>query len=101
MDLRLPVELGGWLLFAAFAVMAVIHIGFAVGCLRDAKMRKAEKELHFASPWLWGLATLIGGVFALTAYWLINVSRLTRDPIGTTSRATWRAERRAAAAPRT
>lgn len=91
----------GLVLVAAIFVVPIVHIAFAIGVLRDAKVRKAAKELHFAAPWIWVLATLIGGVVTLMAYWLINVSRLTRDPIGTTSRSTWREERRAARALRT
>lgn len=63
---------GFWSLFFVI-VIAIIHISFAVGVYRDAKLR-GNAILVQAEIWL--LATIFGGVLVATAYWLMHHSRL-------------------------
>jgi len=51
----------------------LVHVFFAIGVYRDTKKMK---RIELVGPVIWTLATLIGGVFVATAYWLLNRSIL-------------------------
>ncbi len=67
----------GWLAALLFFVaVAIVHICFALGVLRDAETMAERGALQLVPRLVWGLATLIGGVFVATAYWFIHQSNL-------------------------
>lgn len=55
-----------------FAVVAVVHIAFAIGVGRHA----ARRKVLFAPAWIWALAALMTGPFGAVAYWVVHVSTL-------------------------
>ena len=57
-----------------FVVTAVIHMFFCVGVLAAASSR--QQGTHYVPGAIWGLATLLGGVFVAAAYWFIHDSTL-------------------------
>jgi len=71
------------------ALVAIVHIAFAMAIKRDAEDLVAMRAgLFLVSPALWAFATLLGGVTVAVAYWAIHYSTLrpqtanrqTRDP---------------------
>ena len=51
----------------------IVHILFAIGVYQDAiKLKRTE----LVGPLTWIIATLLGGVFIATAYWILNRSLL-------------------------
>ena len=65
--------------FFAIATMigsALVHIGFAIAVLCDAPPRQALCHRH-----LWALATLFGGVFVATAYFIIHYGLPLNSPV--------------------
>jgi uncharacterized membrane protein len=73
--------IGGPFAFSVFCALGVItalvHIIFALYVTRDARnLRCIQQETFGGGPILWFFATLIGGVFVATAYWLIHHSTL-------------------------
>ncbi|MDZ4741985.1 MAG: hypothetical protein SGI98_01025 [Verrucomicrobiota bacterium] len=57
--------------------IALVHLLFALGVLKDAdELRLRNAGVFFGGPWLWFIATLIGGVLVATAYWIIHHSTL-------------------------
>jgi len=77
MELSIFVQQFG--LLYLLAVMGV-HIAFAAGVWRDATavMESEEDQLWFATPTVWMLGTLLGGMLAALVYWLIHHSTLRR-----------------------
>ena len=66
-------------LFFFVAGTAIVHIGFAAAVGSDAsQLRREGSGPLIAGPFLWTLATLLGGVFVAAIYWLINHSALSR-----------------------
>ena len=64
------------IVFAVVIITVVVHVSFAIGVFQDASRRSKPRVLA-AGP-IWALATLIGGVFVATAYWLVHYSQLTK-----------------------
>ena len=58
---------------------AAVHVMFAIGVFHSASDIARREHLHFAPPFVWGIATLLGGVFAATAYWAMHLSNLARN----------------------
>ena len=69
-------ELMQLFVFGAMIIALVVHVFFAVGVLQDSSRRSKPRVL--APGPIWALATLIGGVFVATAYWLVHYSQLTK-----------------------
>jgi len=67
------------LMLAGLVVAAIINIAFAIGVHADAQKRLSSRTLLFVSPFIWTLATLFGGVFVATAYWVMHLSSLTKE----------------------
>lgn len=57
-----------------------VHMAFAAGVWRDATsvMESEDDQLWFATPAVWMLGTLLGGMLAALVYWLIHHSTLRR-----------------------
>ena len=67
----------GILYVAYFVLIAFVHISFAVGVYLDTQyMIKTGGVPFLVSRVIWTLATLLGGIFAVLAYWLIHHSSL-------------------------
>lgn len=62
-----------------FVSLAIVHVGFALGVLKDGdQIRSKGSQPLLAGPALWCLATLLGGVFVAGIYWVMNHSTLSR-----------------------
>ena len=63
---------GVFVIFAggSWIVVAVIHIGFAVGVYADSRRQRSE----LVSAELWTLATLVAGPLVALAYWVVHHS---------------------------
>jgi hypothetical protein len=79
-NMTLPGEFGQlivvfWVIYAVIAIL--IHVLFAIAVFQDAT-RLAQRQLPpvFVGPGVWGLATLLGGVFVAVAYWIVHHSTL-------------------------
>lgn len=85
MDLTNPMELWAVIVTAiamcSVIIVIVLHIFFAVAVFGDAK--KLQRKPIFESPFIWFLATLLGGVFAAGIYWLMHHSRLNQSVVET------------------
>ena len=79
MNFTLPGDYALLVGMAYFAAMAVVHIGFAAAIATDAgQLRREGNGPLIAGPFLWTLATLLGGVLVAGLYWLVNHSTLSR-----------------------
>jgi len=66
--------------FLFLVVIVVVHVGFAIAVHGDAREVRDDAERRlFASPLLWSLATLLGGVMTAAIYWVIHRSPLGHD----------------------
>ena len=71
-----------WVLFISGAaicsvvIIIVVHISFAVAIFRDATNLPAPRKPIFVGRTIWLLATLVGGIFVATIYWVMHHSRL-------------------------
>lgn len=62
---------------AAWKLAALIlHVLLAIGIHDAARGR----ETRFVTRGVWTFATVLGGIWAVLAYWLIHESSLTRSP---------------------
>jgi hypothetical protein len=69
----------GLLVLVALVALLAVHASFAVGVKFDAEGRESRGEpVLFVKPLMWGLAAMVGGVFAVGTYWLIHHSSLRR-----------------------
>ncbi|MDT8390846.1 MAG: hypothetical protein RRC34_10105 [Lentisphaeria bacterium] len=81
-NISMPTIAGNGLpMFIMWAVIAgvtlLIHFFFAIHVFRDCyHLRRLGEKSFGPGPVIWFFATLIGGVFVATAYWLINHSSL-------------------------
>lgn len=65
------------LVYGPMLVVAVVHLGFAIAVAGDiGRLRQWNIAPVLVGTFLWFLATLMGGVFVATAYWLLNRSTL-------------------------
>ena len=60
-------------------INGILHLVFAGAVARDAgSMNRTGQKTVMVSASTWAFATLIGGVFTATIYWLLHHSTLTR-----------------------
>ncbi len=64
-------------------INGLLHLIFAGAVARDAGSinRNGRRTVLVGAP-TWAFATLIGGVFSATIYWLLHHSTLTRPIVG-------------------
>ena len=63
-------------------INGILHLIFAGAVAHDAgKMNRIGQRPVLVSAATWAFATLIGGVFTATIYWLLHYSTLTRPSI--------------------
>ena len=78
-----------WVLFiggvtiCSVVIVMVVHISFAVAVFRDATSLPASRKPISVSPTIWLLATLLGGIFVVTLYWIMHHSRLNQSVAAT------------------
>lgn len=59
---------------------SIVHISFTIGVIIDIrKLREGGRRPWCAGPEIWGLATLLGGVFVAAIYWGIHHSSLNKE----------------------
>jgi hypothetical protein len=64
--------------------VVLLNVILAVAVWSTARRaRRAGTELSYFSPFFWGIATLIGGVFVAGLYWVMHHSSL--RPAGNTA----------------
>ncbi|MHA3772519.1 hypothetical protein ACXR0O_13370 [Verrucomicrobiota bacterium sgz303538] len=65
-------------IFVWYAVVALLHIAFAVGVARDSAefIHIQRRNTALVGSFIWTLATLVGGVFVAAIYWAIHRSNL-------------------------
>ena len=74
-----------WVLFIGGAticsvvIIIVVHISFAAAIFRDATYLPAPRKPISVGPSIWLLATLLGGIFVATIYWVMHHSRLNQS----------------------
>jgi hypothetical protein len=79
MNIHLPGEFAPIAAIVYFIAVAIVHIGFSAAVSADAgRLRREGSGPLIAGPFLWTLATLLGGVFVAGVYWLVNHSALRR-----------------------
>lgn len=69
-------EFAGYVMTAVavfWVLIIIVHIAFAAGVFADASERRG---LQFVAPFVWALATLVGGVFVAGVYWAVHCSTL-------------------------
>ncbi|MBA6262143.1 hypothetical protein [Colwellia sp. Bg11-12] len=74
----IPIE---WYAFGPlilFASNGLIHLLFGVAVYFDARSQDKYPPTGsiFVKPIIWGIATLVGGVFVAAVYWLMHHSTL-------------------------
>lgn len=63
-------------------INGILHLVFAGAVARDGgSMNRMGQKTVLVSASTWAFATLIGGVFTATIYWLLHHSTLTRPII--------------------
>ena len=67
------------LAICSVVIVIVVHIRFAVAIFRDATNLPASRKPISVSPTIWLLATLLGGIFVVTLYWIMHHSRLNQS----------------------
>ena len=67
------------LTICAVVIIIVVHTGFAIAVFRDATNLPASRKPIFVGPTIWLLATLVGGIFVTTLYWIMHHSRLNQS----------------------
>ena len=58
-----------------WGLTVIVHPAFAVGVYRDASARPT----YLVGTLIWTLATLVGGVLTVVAYWLVHISSLSPE----------------------
>ena len=69
----------GGITICSVVIVMVVHISFAVAVFRDATNLPASRKPISVSPTIWLLATLLGGIFVVTFYWIMHHSRLNQS----------------------
>jgi hypothetical protein len=63
-------------------INAILHFIFAAAVARDAgNLYRLGQKPVLVSAGTWAFATLIGGVFTATIYWILHYSTLTRPTL--------------------
>lgn len=65
---------------AVGAVTMIVNIIFALGVYESAGRVAYRQPLQFSGAGVWALATLFGGVFVATAFWIVHLSNLIPAP---------------------
>ena len=69
-------------LFIMTLINGILHLIFAGAVAHDAgNMHRTGQKTVLVSAATWAFATLIGGVFTATIYWLLHHSTFTRPTI--------------------
>ncbi|KTD67269.1 MULTISPECIES: hypothetical protein [Legionella] len=69
-------------LFIMTLINGILHLIFAGAVAHDAgNMNRTGQKTVLVSAATWAFATLIGGVFTATIYWLLHHSTFTRPTI--------------------
>ena len=79
MNLNLIPDFGPLMSLAVLAglvLTVVVHIAFAFAVYRDAATTVQTRTVWFVSPFIWGVATLLGGVFVAGVFWALHYSTL-------------------------
>ncbi|MBC8327959.1 MAG: hypothetical protein ISR76_04940 [Planctomycetes bacterium] len=81
---------GAFFMLIAWLVLivgVVVHLAFAAAVFGDASELRDRRTTGcdpvFGTPFVWCLATILGGVFVATAYWLVHRSALSRGGLET------------------
>ena len=69
----------GGVAICSVVIVVVVHISFAVAVFRDATSLPASRKPISVSPTIWLLATLLGGIFVVTLYWIMHHSCLNQS----------------------
>ena len=60
-----------------WAILIIVHISFAVAVFKNASALERQRGgATLGAPIIWALATLMGGVVTVLAYWFIHLSTL-------------------------
>lgn len=82
---ELAKQLGGQIetFFYLIAIInGILHFIFAGAVARDAgNLYRTGQKTVLVSAYTWAFATLIGGVFTATIYWILHHSTLTRPSV--------------------
>jgi hypothetical protein len=82
MNFNLPPDLApvAAIAFAVFWIAILcVHIAFTLATYYDASLlNRRGTGTIFVSPFIWGLAVLIGGLVTVTIYWAMHHSELRR-----------------------
>ena len=79
MNIEFPAQFAPVAATAVFVATVIVRIGFAAAVTSDAdRLRREDSGPLIAGPFLWMLATLLGGVFVAGLYWAVNHSALSR-----------------------
>lgn len=58
----------------------LVNIFFACGVyLQAAALQRAKKQILFTYAFIWFVVTLVSGLFAVVAFWLIHMSKLSQN----------------------
>ena len=65
--------------YLIMVINGLLHLVFASAVARDAgNLNRLGQRLILVSTSTWAFATLVGGVFTATIYWVLHHSTLTR-----------------------
>ena len=78
MEMLFALFVGGFAI-CSVVIIIIVHISFAVAVFRDATNLPASRKPISVSPTIWLLATLLGGIFVVTLYWIMHHSRLNQS----------------------
>ena len=68
------------LAIAILIATLVVHFAFAMGVSKACRNRTLDsRTTNVVAPWLWILATLLGGPVMGCMYWIVNESSLNKE----------------------
>jgi hypothetical protein len=79
MNFNLPPNAAPLMAFIAIAtviITGIVHICFATAVYREATTMLRDGKAWLVPPFVWALATLIGGVFMAGVFWVVHYSRI-------------------------
>ena len=90
LDIFILPGMGGIFVLLTLILTVIVHIGFALAVYSNARYNRdtLSHSSVFVGPVIWGIATLLGGVFVAATYWLIHHSKLRAEqmPLNITSK---------------